>query len=85
MQMRYEDYIQPFLPSNMEKDSRWILQCGSVMTESRLIVVTFIFIIHWEKALVVVTHFFFVRKGHNYIFFIMYYLYTLVLTTRLIK
>ena len=41
--------------------------------------------LHWQKVLVVVTHFFFVRKGHKYIFFILYYSYTLVLTSRLIK
>ena len=41
-----------------------------------------LFNIHWEKVLVI--HFFFVRKAHKY-FIILYYLYTLVLTTRLIK
>ena len=41
-------------------------------------------VLHWEKVLVVVTHFF-CKKGSQVYFFILYYLYTLVLITRLIK
>ena len=44
----------------------------------------FFFEVHWEKVLVVVTRFF-CKKGSQVYSFIVYYLYTLVLTTRFIK